>query len=641
MNYENYVSLIQKLETYAAEKPKAYQNKVALLAMLGYAYFIGLILLFAFVPLFFLFLLIINPDVFLRAALQLLKLWWLVLPVLIAFFGFLGGALKSLTVKVPEPNGFDLQREKAPELFDFVEKTCLQLKAETPERILVSDEFNAAVVTLPRFGLFGRKVYLILGLPLMTSLSPPQFEAVVTHEIGHISNRHGSFAKWAYQLHETWRRFLESQELQENKLAFLYKKFVDWFFPYFSAYSFVLMRGHEREADVYAVQAVGAKPLGEALIGLETKSAVVDDFWKEIYEENGRSDTPPKGIFTQMLNALRGGGECREREAEVLKKALEVQTDYADSHPSLNERLRLMGYFDGGTLPVLPAPFAGKNAAEIFLGDALEKYKRHFDAEWDENIRQHWQERHQHIQNSQTRLAELEDKSLNEALSVEELFEQAGLIAENKGSAEALPVLQEIIARHPEHAEANYALGGVLLENDDENGLRHLEKAAGLDEKLRLAANEIAFQYLRRKGRHDEAKIHADNIEKQYEIVRKAENERKSVAPTDHFEAHNLPVEMTDTIRKKLTYFEEIEAIYVARKKVSYFSDIPFNVLFLDLKKKGWLKGSDNLSSQDLLNIAAERAGELDIHFFVVLEKDFAVLKNQLERIENAKIFQR
>jgi hypothetical protein len=53
-----------------------------------------------------------------------------------------------------------------------------------------------------------------------------------------------------YQLHGIWSRFIELQELQENKFAFLYTKFVDWFFPYFSAYLFVLMRDREREAEL-------------------------------------------------------------------------------------------------------------------------------------------------------------------------------------------------------------------------------------------------------------------------------------------------------------------------------------------------------------------------------------------------------
>ena len=360
---------------------------------------------------------------------------------------------------------------------------------------------------------------------------------------------------------------------------------------------------------------------------------------------------PPEGAFVEVEEGIDGlidafrdklGEEKIGRATEVLAKALAVQTDYADSHPSLNERLRLIGYGSGDSAaPVPPAPVTGKTAAEIFLGAAFEKYKKLFDGEWNEKIRENWKTRHQHLQNSQSRLLELENKAQNEPLSVEELFEKAGLIAESRGNLQALPVLRQIVAQVPEHAEANYLIGGILLETDDETGLAHLEKAAGLDEKLKLAANEVAFQYLRRKGRHDEAKIHAENIEKLYEVVQYAENERRSVAPTDDFEAHDLPAETIETIRKKLNYFEEIEAIYVARKKVQYFADVPFNVLFLDLKKKGWLKKGDQLGSQDLLNIAFERTADLNINFLVVLEKDYAGLKKRLESVENAKIFQR
>lgn len=103
---------------------------------------------------------------------------------------------------------------------------------------------------MPKLGIFGRKVILLLGLPMMKALSPEQLKAVLAHEIGHISGKHGLFTKWAYQMREAWGRLIESQELAGHKFSFLYKKFVEWYFPYFTAYSFVLMREHEREATV-------------------------------------------------------------------------------------------------------------------------------------------------------------------------------------------------------------------------------------------------------------------------------------------------------------------------------------------------------------------------------------------------------
>ena len=72
--------------------------------MLGYGYFVGLILLLVLIPPVYIALCVILPDVFLRLAVNLLLFWWLVIPALAAFFG---GAVKALMVKAPEPSGFE------------------------------------------------------------------------------------------------------------------------------------------------------------------------------------------------------------------------------------------------------------------------------------------------------------------------------------------------------------------------------------------------------------------------------------------------------------------------------------------------------------------------------------------------------
>ena len=165
MKYEKYISLIKYLEDYAEKNPKAYQYRVAGLAFLGYFYIVGLILICILVPILLLVALVLFPNIVLRSLFELLKLWWILLPALAVFFSFLAGAIHSLTAKVPEPVGNEIEPSEALTLFEFVEKTCAELKAQKPEKILVDDVFNASVVTLPRFGIFGRKVYLNLGLP--------------------------------------------------------------------------------------------------------------------------------------------------------------------------------------------------------------------------------------------------------------------------------------------------------------------------------------------------------------------------------------------------------------------------------------------------------------------------------------------
>ena len=218
MKYEKYISLIKGLEVSAASNRSLYELKVIALASLGYLYFIGLIVLFAAVPVVLIAIALLAPDTILRILLWTVKLWWAALPVLAFYFGFLGAAIKAVFAKAPEPEGRTLERSEAPALFDFIYKTSAALKAPTPKKIFISDEFNAGVITVPRFGLFGTRSYMSLGLPVMSALSAEQFNAVIAHEIGHISGKHGGFGKWGYQVQESWARFLEAQDVEDHIL---------------------------------------------------------------------------------------------------------------------------------------------------------------------------------------------------------------------------------------------------------------------------------------------------------------------------------------------------------------------------------------------------------------------------------------
>src|SRR5688500_13302342 len=101
MKYEQYVSLIKSLEPLAAANRRGYELRVFGLALLGYAYFFGLILVFLTIPVLVIVAAIMSPAVILKILLWTAKLWWVALPALGVFFGFLGGAIKALFSKVP------------------------------------------------------------------------------------------------------------------------------------------------------------------------------------------------------------------------------------------------------------------------------------------------------------------------------------------------------------------------------------------------------------------------------------------------------------------------------------------------------------------------------------------------------------
>lgn len=639
MKYDQYITLIQSLEAYAAKSPGGYEFRVFLLTVLGYAYFIGIMLLLLAPLPVILFLFWLAPTKVLNLLFWTAKLWWVLIPGLGVFFGFLGSAARSITARVPEPEGRELSRDDAPALFDFVAQTAASLDAGMPKRVLLTDAFNASVMTLPRLGIFGRKTYLMLGLPVMKALTAEQFKAVLAHEMGHVSGKHGRFSKWAYQMEEAWGRLISSQEAVEHKFAALYKNFVDWFFPYFRAYSFVLNRRHEKDADADAVQLVGARALGEALILLETKNAELEQvFWKGVHEENIAAETPTDQMFTRMLGAL--AFVDNDRAATTLARAIAVPTDYGDTHPSLGDRLKLMGYWTGEGLPDLPDAVA-TDAAKTFLVGSIDAFTVDFDSSWDEQAAREWKARHDHFRESQKRVAELEEKERAEDVTSDEMLEMSARLAEKEGNAATLPILERASEKFPESAAVLYSLGGVRLGLDDERGLNDLRRSVELDPTYKLAADEIIFQYLRLKGRLDEAKSYAASVEAEYDIIAKAQKERSAVFPEDKFEIHHLTDEFLEKIPQKLGTFEEITAVYAVRKVVKYKPEIPFHVLFIELRKKGPLKNRGDLAPADIINIVVERLDTGEINFFATLTAQFAGTKYYLDKIDGSRVYKR
>ncbi len=635
LKYDQYLSLIRDLEARAEKNKKFYETKVLLLIVLGYGYFVGLIVLF-FVPILTLGLgLIMAPEAVLGLLLPLGKILWLIIPGIGIYLGFLGSAIKSITAKVPDPEGTQLQRNDAPELFDFVAATSKRLKARLPRKILINDEFNAAVVTMPRFGIFGRKVILMIGLPLMRALSRKQLEAVIAHEIGHISGKHGSFAKWAYQMREAWGRLIESQEVQKYSLSALYETFVNWYFPYFNAYSFVLMREHEKDADRAAADIVGPVELGEALILLDTKNrSLTEDFWVSLHKENIETDVPTEKIFTRMLSSLSFTDPDRDRVS--LEKAVAVPTDFLDTHPSLADRLRLIGYWSDGELPRMPEAVE-VDAASALIGPLGTKLASEFDMTWDHEAAKMWKKRHDHFRKSQERVAELKEKLGSEEITFEELREIGRLTYESDGVAAAMPIFEEAARRFPDESVSWFNLGLGRIQLDDEAGLADLEKAASMDRSLEYEANQLAFSYLRQKGRLDDASKYAEAIHAQEKVYEKANEERKSLDEGDEIGPHDLTQGYIDLLPKKLAGLDEIDAVYAANKLVALMPEYPCRALFIALRPKQ--RGDSDAST--ILEIVMRQIGTDDIHHYIILDDKRVATLDQLVRIPGAKIFER
>src|SRR5579862_8808773 len=161
MTQDNFESLVRRLEQEAAANPIGYRRKLGALAFLGYGYIAATLVL------------LIGGTVFIvwmatsvsHAMLLLGKIGWalLVLTYLV---------LRAMWVRLEPPQGRLLTPQECPDLFRLIEELRAKGGAPRLDHVLLTGDFNAAIVQHPRFGVFGGgRNYLMLGLPLMQSLS--------------------------------------------------------------------------------------------------------------------------------------------------------------------------------------------------------------------------------------------------------------------------------------------------------------------------------------------------------------------------------------------------------------------------------------------------------------------------------------
>jgi Zn-dependent protease with chaperone function len=331
MANEEFSALVARLEQQSRERPGWYKARVTLLAILGYGY-VGIVLAL----LLALSAAVIASAVYLKA---------LAVKIAIPILFVVGLVLKAMWVRLSPPEGRALGPREAPALFEMLERLRRKLKAPRFHRVLMTGDFNAAVVQQPRLGLFGwHRNYLLIGLPLMKSLTPEQFEAVLAHEFGHLARGHGRMSNWIYRLRMTWARLMSALEGQRSWGTFLFRRFFNWYAPYFSAYSFPLARANEYEADATAARLVSPGALGQALTAVNVIGSYLgENYWPRIYRQAGNLPQPRLAPFTELGGGLASDLKDESSVRRWLDQALERVTTVDDTHPALAERVKAIG----------------------------------------------------------------------------------------------------------------------------------------------------------------------------------------------------------------------------------------------------------------------------------------------------------
>lgn len=583
LSREQFDAQVARLERVAARSPRAYKARVVVLGALGYAYLLSALLLLVglLAGLGFVASQGKGLGLVVKAGLPLLLL--------------VGAVGRALWVRLEPPEGHLLPRgPQTAALWAEVDRVRAALKGPRIHRLLLTDDYNASIVQLPLLGLLGpTRNYLVLGLPLLQALSPEHFRSVLAHEFGHLSGAHGALGAWVYRVRKTWSQVQESLERHEGWMVGLFTRFFRWYAPYYAAYSFVLARSNEYEADRASVDVVGARTAADALVAVWVREGLLEErFWPGVRKLAGKQPEPvhpyaqlPAVLGTAVEPALAQGW---------LSQALGQATGTADTHPSLSDRLAALGQ-----QPRLPGALE-QSAAQALLGEQLPALVAELDSQWRSRVAEDWAQRYADVQEGEQRIEALRARAAAAPLSAGELFELARKVEELREEEDALPLYQQVLALDPSYFSARFNVGRLLLARGDAAGLDVLEEVMARDIHAVALGCRLAADFLEERGRLDEARAYAQRGEQwEEQVLPGAKEERGSLKQGDTFAPHGVTDgALLQRLVAQLQAHPRVKVAWLARKVVVHLPDSPLYVLGVDVGVAAEEGGNQKLVSE-------------------------------------------
>ena len=272
------------------------------------------------------------------------------------------------------PTGIVLDKQKAPALCEMAGELGRQYRHPRIDRMVITGAFTLELVKTPWRALpVWSSNTLVIGLPLMQSLSTAQFRCALARRLGQFSKRYNPLGNWLYQLRAIWPQYCVAPAAAG--IAF---QPVSWFFsvyaPLYEVISLPAARRDELAADSYAMEVCSdAEVLETITIETVCRLYLEEKYWPVFRRFSARAREailqPHTGMASVMRAGLRG-----DRGLQWLMKAMAREPRWDDPMPSLARRVENIGH-----LETRMGEIAAVSAAAVYLGSASETLEAALD----------------------------------------------------------------------------------------------------------------------------------------------------------------------------------------------------------------------------------------------------------------------
>jgi hypothetical protein len=295
--------------------------------------------------------------------------WFYVALQLMLLLGSAVMTYSIFTLRFSLPSGLELTQEGFPRLFELLQELCETYGEPRIDRVVLRDRFDVRLIKTPRNGFpFATTRTLVIGLPVLLTMSPLDVHVLLARRVGQLAGKHGRLQSWLYFLRDMWGHYFSCCHGQRSPLARPVCAFFQSYVPRYRSFSVGLARNSELDADRYALQAVNDRDTARSITcQVLTDTYLTRSYWPQVLQSAKQSATSKTPPHAGMAKLFEGGLPEEEIEATVrrIKSGREVRKSAV---PPLADRLDNIGH----ERPLLPKPLS-VTAASYYLGSAADK----------------------------------------------------------------------------------------------------------------------------------------------------------------------------------------------------------------------------------------------------------------------------
>ena len=352
------------------------------------------------------------------------------------------------TIKVPQPKGLKLHRDKAKELFQLIDELQSQHTQIKFDKVILTDEHKIEIIKTPAFGIpVWNNNTLAIGLPVLINLSGQQFKATLMRKFYQFSNANISITNWLVWLRQNWAQYNEVYSNIRNPGYLPLYLFFRFYTPGFNKFSALAVRMDELKADSYSLNELNDEELLDMIQGeFICKYFLENTYWPRI--RNFVRKSPTANIYPhEKMAMLLTKGLPRKNAMNLLASAYIKKDITDDTNPTLKARMENIGHRK------IQTPSETKhNAAQTYLGSSYNAYVKVIDKTWMSTTLVKWKKEDKIERQSYSKLKALKDKACASRLSYKEMWQFAQLNKKLYGKESAIAFKNILLKKLPHAA---------------------------------------------------------------------------------------------------------------------------------------------------------------------------------------------